>query len=84
LGDVGTFVGSSSLDFSMTNNYWVTYPSQPTDCIGEANGGAATCTSLGTVPSTENDQPLANWDFNTVWKFPQGGGIPILDWEYED
>jgi hypothetical protein len=90
--DVGALVGYLMDQPStkvVNSSYW-TQANLIGACIGQDDNttDADTCNPAGPDYSlfstfTSDTAVYDNWDFPNTWKFPSGGGLPILNWQYE-
>lgn len=79
---IGNFVAETSTNSTLTNVSTVQLIDF--DCVGNVDGASVHCTSLSDRSAllSPSSAIYENWNFTTpVWKFPEGGGLPILDWQ---
>ena len=91
-GILGWSQSTNATGSTVTSGYYWNHSAAPAACIGTNDNvtDPVTCNNIGNAAFyqtfsnfTSATSIYTNWDFTNVWKFPSGGGLPILKWQYE-
>ena len=78
----GTSAGLISSKKILSNSFWLKPGDSLYSCfaVDSNTGSPATCTEVSDISffSQPGGSLFSTWDFDTVWYFPEGGGLPLL------